>query len=211
MAYIFLSWERLLKTPFDSRAVISLLLRRLKGEKLNRRPQSFHSPLNKFRVSSSIRFTSINVEKTKQNDELITFSSPLHARAALTHACSSVAHTHSSVVEVGICSGILVSFRPEQSTTLDSQRHLGGQTGSLLQALLRRASSVPGGQRSAGTPSMQRRHTGELQCADYCWRPFVTSLLVPVCCCISTTFFSIQINRHFAHNRRWMESLLEYL
>lgn len=40
-------------------------------------------------------------------------------------------------------SGILVSFRLEQSTTLDSQRHLGGHTGSLLQALLRRVSSVP--------------------------------------------------------------------
>lgn len=51
---------------------------------------------------------------------------------------------YSSVVEVGICSGILVSFRPEQSTTPDSQRHLGGHTGSLLQALLTRASSVPG-------------------------------------------------------------------
>lgn len=47
-AYIFFSWERLLKTPFDSRVVISLLLRRLEGEKLNRRPQSFDSPLNKF-------------------------------------------------------------------------------------------------------------------------------------------------------------------
>lgn len=42
-----------------------------------------------------------------------------------------------------MCSGILVSFRLEQSTTLDSQRHLGGHTGSLLQALLRRVSSVP--------------------------------------------------------------------
>lgn len=42
-----------------------------------------------------------------------------------------------------MCSGILVSFRLEQSTTLDSQRHLGGHTGSLLQALFRRVSSVP--------------------------------------------------------------------
>lgn len=44
-----------------------------------------------------------------------------------------------------MCSGILVSFRLEQSTTLDSQRHLGGHTGSLLQALFRRVSSVPDG------------------------------------------------------------------
>lgn len=45
-----------------------------------------------------------------------------------------------------MCSGILVSFRLEQSTTLDSQRHLGGHTGSLLQALFRRVSSVPDGE-----------------------------------------------------------------
>lgn len=51
--------------------------------------------------------------------------------------------SYSSLVDEGMCSGILVSFRLEQSTTLDSQRHLGGHTGSLLQALLRRVSSVP--------------------------------------------------------------------
>lgn len=50
---------------------------------------------------------------------------------------------YSSEVDEGMCSGILVSFRLEQSTTFDSQRHLGGQTGSLLQALFRRVSSVP--------------------------------------------------------------------
>lgn len=50
---------------------------------------------------------------------------------------------HSSVVDEGMCSGILVSFRLEQSTTFASQRHLGGHTGSLLQALFRRMSSVP--------------------------------------------------------------------
>lgn len=50
---------------------------------------------------------------------------------------------YSSLVDAGMCSGILVSFRLEQSTTLDSQRHLGGHTGSLLQALFRRVSSVP--------------------------------------------------------------------
>lgn len=32
-AYIFLSWDRLLKAPLASSAVISLLLRRLEGEK----------------------------------------------------------------------------------------------------------------------------------------------------------------------------------
>lgn len=33
-AYIFFSWERLLKTPVASRVVMSLLLRRLEGKKL---------------------------------------------------------------------------------------------------------------------------------------------------------------------------------
>lgn len=54
---------------------------------------------------------------------------------------------YSSVVDEGMCSGILVSFRLEQSTTFDSQRHFGGQTGSLLQASLRRTSSVPKGEK----------------------------------------------------------------
>lgn len=49
--YIFFSWERLLKTPFASRVVISLLLRRLEREKVEPRPQLFESPLNKFEVS----------------------------------------------------------------------------------------------------------------------------------------------------------------
>lgn len=143
-AYIFFSWERLLKTPLDSRVVISLLLRRLEGEKLNRRPQSFDSPLNKFRVSGSIRFTSTHFEKV--------MTSSLSQVLCMHMLCSPWLHLflpYSSVVDVGICSGILLSFRPEQSTTLDSQRHLGGHTGSLLQALLRRASSVPDGDGNA--------------------------------------------------------------
>lgn len=58
---------------------------------------------------------------------------------------------YSSVVDAGMCSGILVSFRLEQSTTFDSQRHLGGHTGSLLQALFRRVSSVPEHEKKANT------------------------------------------------------------
>lgn len=42
---------------------------------------------------------------------------------------------HSSAVDCGMRSGILVSFRLEHSTTLASQRHLWGQTTSLLHSL----------------------------------------------------------------------------
>lgn len=43
--------------------------------------------------------------------------------------------SYSSTVDCGIRSGILVSFRLEHSTTLDSQRHFGGQITSLLHSL----------------------------------------------------------------------------
>lgn len=53
------------------------------------------------------------------------------------------AFSYSSVVESGRCSGNLVERKFEQSTTVASQRHLGGHTGLLLQSLFKRVSSAP--------------------------------------------------------------------
>lgn len=54
-----------------------------------------------------------------------------------------VVSSYSSVVESGRCSGNLVRRKFEQSTTVASQRHLGGHTGLLLQSLFKRVSSEP--------------------------------------------------------------------
>lgn len=73
-----------------------------------------------------------------------------------------------------MCSGILVSFRLEQSTTFDSQRHLGGQTGSLLQAVFRRVSSVPKWEKKADTSSFNLKWLQPLPYTNTC---------APLSCC----------------------------
>lgn len=49
--------------------------------------------------------------------------------------CGGAGGPHSSAVDWGMRSGILVSFRLEHSARLASQRHLCGQTASLLHSL----------------------------------------------------------------------------
>ncbi len=65
--------------------------------------------------------------------------------------------SYSSVVDAGMCSGTRLSRRLEQSTTLDSQRHLAGQTGSLLQSLLSLVSSVPAANTTRSSSSLAMR------------------------------------------------------
>lgn len=116
---------------------MSLLLRRLEGKscKSLNKCIKIYSPLYIFSVSFGLFRLHI------QFSSLVTLS---HATLFLPVSSRLFCLVpYSSLVDAGMCSGILVSFRLEQSTTLDSQRHFGGHTGSLLQALFRRVSSVP--------------------------------------------------------------------